>query len=253
MISRPLRCGQRPRLALGALLGVIAVALPARRAEAQVVAPASSAASPPETAALQNTLDEYARVDHGSRIALGWTGTLLGAGGVGAGLYLSNQSGSSPAATAWADDLGVVLFLIGISSLVSSSDLESLAEVAHQTSSPQAILQDWENSASQERSSRRGWGFAGLVIGVLGVGVATTLAVDPKLDPDLRQGAGPWYGASAVLLAWSAYHLATQGPVGTALHAYQLATGHAGATAAFDHLQLGIARGGGTAGFAMSF
>jgi hypothetical protein len=239
---------------VGALLGLLAVALPARRAGAQP-APAPDSAPSSQTATLQNTLDEYARVDHGSRIALGWTGTVLGAAGVGAGVYLSNQSGSSPAATAWADDLGLVLFLMGVGSLVSSSDLESLADRAHQASSPQAIEQDWENTASQERSSRRAWGIAGLVLGVVGVGVATVLAVDPKLDPDLRQGAGPWYGASAVLLTWSAYHLATQGPVGTALRAYQFATGRAPATgdAGFGHLQLGMVRGGGTVGLSVGF
>lgn len=237
------------------------------------IPPQSQAAIQTEDAEAVQDVDRMGRVlayatghDRTLRAVAGWSlfGLGLGAAGVGAYLTLTKQGGATPLILLL--DAFPTLQAIGLE-LVPSAELDKIASYyerdrATGRAAP-LVRRDlellWRQAAHREHSMRRLFGWMGIVGGTLVLGLVAAAFVS-----ELHQGPVPSHdvaldailaGAGAVPLGYGIYAITTDGPVESALDAYERGSGRSVSPGGGGDVGLRISPvpGGGTLGVGGSF
>ena len=192
--------------------------------------------------------------DRHERTALAWTSLVLGAVGVGSGLALTREapSGRFDENAFFVTGLGAVLAVSCPIALASTTKLEELAAYDRQGGGAARTAQVWVRagrsehslrngrSGTRDRRLRRAWRWrtersSRLTLG--GLPTRPTAASSPARP----LGAGALYGLLAVTL------LASDGPVESALHAYEASHGIPRGRLAVEDIAVAPTNGGAAA------
>ncbi len=199
---------------------------------------------------LQRTLDHLAEQDRRGKLALAWgsLGIGLAASGGGAVVLAANNSSSA----GWVLALGGGgLALSGFLMFFAESPFAALAEYNRKHEDAVWTRTTWERWAGREHSSRRLGGALTLVAAGIGAGLATYGIASSPSSATAYGWLGLFAGLDAVM---GIYLLSKDGPVESALHSYERASGTVvGKGGAVGHLRLGMVPGGATAGFTAAF
>jgi hypothetical protein len=206
---------------------------------------------------LQATLVYYALQARRSRIALGWTLTAAGVAAGAAGFYFA-RTGDPGEVNSLFFGLAPALLVSGIVGLASTTSFENLAATSLRGSGPLTTSEEWVHAAQSEHSTRHG--IAGLELFASGLTLAagTFFLANKSLTPDAESRAdiaSSFYVAGLLVGVVSVYALTTDGPVETALHAYERSTGQTlvPQDALLDHLNVALGPHGASGGFRMTF
>jgi hypothetical protein len=202
-----------------------------------------------DDARMQATLDFYARADHRNRMVWGWT--LLAADAIGSAATLSIERPVSPNAVLV--PFANPFFIYGMVELLTKSRFEALAAFG-------STENDWVLSAWSERRRRTGLGIVLIAAGGLALGGAVIAVADRdwQIDADTRALYGGAFSVLGVLLAGGGvYAVASDGPVESALEAYERGSGRYYGTwraaASGGGLHVAFVPGGAAASFGGSF
>ena len=206
---------------------------------------------------LQATLDYYADRDRRSREALGWTFVGASALGFGTAAYMRSQSND----VAWGI-VGAASIGLGIDALIAfavSSPFEDLAAFGHQGPTTESLEGAWATAARREHSRRRLAGIIGLVGAGISLGFGGVALTDTALYPkasDRNGVAAVFFVLGVVDGALGIYDLATDGPMESALRAYEASSGRTvgqKSVSLLRHLNVTAAPGGAMGVFATTF
>lgn len=214
---------------------------------------------------METTLSHATGHDRTLRTVAGWTLVGLGLAGTATGLYLSLAREGSDAAQLLLED-SYVLSLIG-AGIVPSHGLDEVERYYEQDRAtgrpPSLVRRDvealWKHEADHERRVRRvtGWLFA--VLGPISIGLSTFLLVDAGRPGPINASEAAWsasgIGMGAFWLAYGVYSIAAEGPVESALHAYERSTGRGAVLQGVTDLGPRVAAvpGGGVVGLGGAF
>ena len=245
----------------------LAAALRRQSASAAAQAPAKapgSAADPRReqtitSARLQALLDEHARQEGTDRTFM-WIGFFLGAASSPAtsrlGPRYETALGSAASAMGSAPSAGLMVGT-GALTLFAGSSYPGLAAAHRGGASIAEVEGKWREAARAERSLRRVTGALELSFSAIAIGAGTIALAKPSLSTSQSNSdtfVGVMFGAAAAEALAGIYFLATEGPVETGLHEYELTTGHAAPAASWlRHVAVGYAPGGGSAMFSAHF
>jgi hypothetical protein len=205
---------------------------------------------------LQHTLDYYAQQERQSRLAVGWSSTVAGAVGVGAGAYINSRFRDG---SGWViSGASIPLVVLGLSELLGWSDLEGLAASGRQGGGLLVTEQEWSRLARHEKMMRHLSGGMGLVISGIAFGAAALALFDSALFNDLarRETYATLFSGFGILSGvFSVHTLASDGPVERGLRAYEQSSGRVSGTGdvARGQVQFGFVPGGAIGGFAIRF
>lgn len=206
---------------------------------------------------LEDTIVYYAATARRERKTLGWTLTIAGIAGETGGVYVANRASLAR----WylgSLEVGPLLLAPGISLLLGRSAFESLASTILQGGGPRPAAEEWARFAEVEHSTRKGVAVVELVVGGLALAGGTYFLASnsPSLDANTRESfVSSLYVTGLIGSVAAIYFLATDGPVETALHAYERTTGQtiAPKDSLLDHLDVAVRPNGATAGFHATF
>jgi hypothetical protein len=210
----------------------------------------------PDDARLASTLDYFAERDRRARLAVSWTALGAGFAFLAVGVY-ANTQGDVPWMIGGYGGAGV-LALSSLVGFASASSFEDLADYHKRGAGPEATEQEWVRRASSERAVRHASGWIGVVGGCAGAtAVLIWHATEGRSSP-----ARSFDGMEAAILGLDAFDvlmgvfvLSTEGPLESALHAYERAAGRSlgPSGAVLGHLQVGVTPRGVSAGFSAAF
>jgi hypothetical protein len=148
--------------------------------------------------------------------------------GLGAAAYMASQS--KDATPLYVGILGGSFVLDGVLIFIVPGRMEEIAAYGHERGVSPAQLEDaWVAAARRERSTRRVAGILGLVGSGLAIGFGAFVLSDTGVfqnDATARNTYASFFlalGAFDGILG--AYDLATDGPIESALHAYEQSSG----------------------------
>jgi hypothetical protein len=177
-----------------------------------------------ETARMQATLEYYASNDRTSRHGTGAALMGVSAGVISAGIYIGTRAHDD---LTW---IAVGATSVGVTSAAlikffTTTRLEDLAAYGRQPGARPYLAQEWRHAAYQEHASRK------LAVGTMLAAAALPIGVGVASLADTREGnsryqLGWWLMATgAIEIVTAGYMASTEGPVESALHAYQRSTG----------------------------
>jgi hypothetical protein len=213
---------------------------------------------------LQAALDYYAAQDHRERMALGWAA--VGAGTVVAATTLAapwilGPSSSGPSQTDLFTYVGVLAIpaaafaVTAAIPLLNPTQLERLAAYERKGAGAEDTARTWGAWAESEHANRGAAGVVGLVFGAIYFGLGAVLALDSKLAIDSNSRAiysGGSFLLGAVFVLAGTENLAREGPLESALHAYERGHGIPLWKLA-EHVAVAPTSGGAVGSFAFRF
>jgi hypothetical protein len=211
------------------------------------------------------TLESHARYGHGVRRTIAWTmaGVGLAAEGVGLGVLIAGHSNTGWVLVADGTTMSI------LSALVAPRDFDKLeqyyeyqraaglpAELARQD-----VEQAWLRSARNERWNRKFLGWTEIIVGSIGAGLSVAFLPPIVEHPSERDrtflaGYAGFLVTEATGLAAGISWVATDGPIESALHAYEASVvGHAVTPGGLSDVgpRFSLGKGGGILGIGGRF
>ena len=177
-----------------------------------------------ETARMQATLEYYASNDRSSRHGTGAALMAVSVGVIGASIYIGSKAHDEltwvavGAASASVTGAAVITFF-------STTRLEDLSAYGRQPGARPYLAREWKNAANQEHASRKTAVVVLLAAAALPIGLGVASLADTR-EGNYRYAYGSWLMATgAIEIVSAGYMASTEGPVESALHAYQRSTG----------------------------
>lgn len=212
-------------------------------------------------ARLQGTLDTLAaRESHDRTFA--WTTAFLGGFAALVAVDQVDPGYGTPGAAlvsslASTSTMGVA-FGAGWITLYAGSSFDKLADAHRKGAESYATEDRWRRFAQKERSLRRATGIVELSLGAVAVAAGSVALATPSAftSDDQRYAlTGVMFGAAVGEALLGIYYLTTEGPVGTALHAYELSTGRIARprSAWLEHVRIGCGPAGPTGAVFVAF